>query len=297
MHASARFRLPSGAVETLLAGDIIGRTWAAALQLDDPAVSEAHAMVSLRGEQLWLLALRRRLIVGGRPVESVVLQPGLVVGIAPNLSLVVEQISLPEAILGLEGPGLPAQALPGTCSLVRDPYPRLAAGASAEALAVFWLTEGQWRARAGDGRTRPLLPGDALELGGERWRATLIALDRAGRSHTCAGGDGPLRIVSRFDTVQLHRSSGPVVVIAGQMARVLAELISVQQPISWEALARPHWPHLSDREVLRRRWDGLLGRLRERLRESGVRGDLVASSGIGLVELVLREGDLVEDQA
>lgn len=295
MHASARFRLPSGAVETLLAGDIIGRTWAAALQLDDPAVSEAHAMVSLRGEQLWLLALRRRIVVAGRPLEAVPLQPGLVVGIAPNLPLVVEQVSLPDAILGLEGPGLPAQALPGTCSLVRDPYPRLAPGALAEALAVFWLTEGEWRARSPGGPTRALRPGDALELGGERWRATLIALGRAGRSHTRAGADGPLRIVSRFDTVQLHPASGPVVVVAGQMARVLAELISVQQPIAWEELAQPHWPHIADRDVLRRRWDGLLGRLRERLREAGLRADLVASSGIGLVELVLREGDVVED--
>ena len=54
MRASVRLRLPDGTIETLYAGDLIGRTWAAALRLDDPDVSEAHAMVSLRGERLWM---------------------------------------------------------------------------------------------------------------------------------------------------------------------------------------------------------------------------------------------------
>ena len=82
----------------------------------------------------------------------------------------------------------------------------------------------------------------------------------------------------------------------GQLARVVTELAAVQQPIAWEDLARPHWPQIDDRDALRRRWDGLLGRLRERLREIRVRTDLVAATRTGLVELVLREGDVVEDR-
>jgi hypothetical protein len=97
--------------------------------------------------------------------------------------------------------------------------------------------------------------------------------------------------------VQVHRADGTVVVIAEQLARVLSELATVQQPMSWEELARPHWPHLDDRDALRRRWDGLLGRLRDLLRETGVRTDLVASTRIGLVELVLRDEDVVVDRA
>ena len=57
MLALARFRLPDGSVETLCAGDIVGRIWSAALRIDDPDISEAHALLSLRGEGLWLLAL------------------------------------------------------------------------------------------------------------------------------------------------------------------------------------------------------------------------------------------------
>ena len=40
-------------------GDLIGRLPSAALVVDDPRVSEAHAIVSLRRAALHLLALRR----------------------------------------------------------------------------------------------------------------------------------------------------------------------------------------------------------------------------------------------
>ena len=48
MHAHAILRDPQGHHHELVHGDVIGRVWSAALQLDDGRVSEAHAMVSLR---------------------------------------------------------------------------------------------------------------------------------------------------------------------------------------------------------------------------------------------------------
>jgi hypothetical protein len=56
------------------------------------------------------------------------------------------------------------------------------------------------------------------------------------------------------------------------------------------------WPEIPDRDQIRRRWDVLLVRLRDRLRALGVRPDLVRSSRNGLVELVLQPGDSVDDQ-
>lgn len=296
MLAAARLRLADGSTETLYAGDLVGRTWAAALRLDDPDISEAHAMVSLRGERLWLLALRRRFQVAGKPTDAVPLAPGLRVRLAPAVEIVVDEVTLPDAVLGLEGPGLPPQALPGTCSLVFDPHPRLVQGATPEARAVFWATDGAWRARVPGGETRDLVAGSVVEVGGVPFRGVSIALASAGQSPTRADDHGPLRIVASFDTVQLHRADHDVVVLAGQLARVVSELVAVRQPLAWEDLARPHWPHIDDRDALRRRWDGLLGRLRERLRDAGVRTDLVASTRIGLVELVLRDGDVVDDR-
>jgi hypothetical protein len=295
MRASVRFALPDGGHEILYAGDLVGRTWAAALRLDDPDVSEAHAMVSLRGERLWMLALRRRLLVGGKPTDAVALDVGTRIRLAPAVELVVDALTLPAAVLGLEGPGLPAQVLPGTCSLVLDPLPRLAPGTVAAAVAVFWEIDGRWRVRLPDGTHADLDVGDPVVSAGYTWRAVSIALSSAGQDQTRAG-EGPLRLVASFDTVQIHRGDASVLVLAGQLARVVSDLATVQQPLPWEELARPHWPHLDDRDALRRRWDGLLGRLRDRLRESGVRTDLVASTRIGLVELVLREGDVVIDR-
>lgn len=295
MRANVRIRLPDGSTETLYAGDIVGRTWSAAVRLDDPDVSEAHAMVSLRGERLWCLALRRRFSVAGRPMDAVALEVGMVLRFAPRVELVVEAVSLPDTVLGLHGPGLPAQVLPGTCSLVLDPHPRLAPGSIAGAEAVFWESDGLWRVRQGEG-TAAVQAGTTIQLPSGVFTAVAIALSVAGEAPTRADDASPLRIVASFDTVQIHRPNAEVFVLVGQLARVVSELATVQQPMAWEALARPHWPHLDDRDALRRRWDGLLGRLRERLREGGIRPELVTSTRIGLVELVLREGDVVEDR-
>lgn len=290
-----RFTLPDGSAETLYAGDLIGRTWAAALRLDDPEVSEAHAMVSLRGEQLWLLALRRRFSVAGRSQDAVLLTPGLIVRLAPAVELVVESVELPRVVLGLAGPGLPARVIPGQSSLVADPIPRLTPGFVPEALAQLWSTEGRWRGRVA-GRDLDLAPGTVLETAGGRFEVVEIALSSAGARPTRAG-DGPLRIVATWDTAHIHREDGEVIVLAGQLARVVSELASVRQPVAWEELARQAWPQIVERDLLRRRWDVLLVRLRERLREGGIRADLVSSTRIGLVEMVLREGDVVEDRS
>lgn len=294
MLASARVRLPGGDTETLYAGDMIGRTWSAALRIDDPEISEAHAMLSLRGEQLWLLALRRRFVVEGRTTDAVALSPGQSIRLASQVELQVEAVELPATVLGLRGPGLPAQALPGACSLDFDPHARLVPGFQATAEAHFWMTGSDWRARIG-GVDFDLVAGRELVVPSGSFQVVDIALASAGRSATRAG-DGPLRIVASFDTVHIHRSDGEVVLIAGKLARVMSELVAVGQPIAWEELARPQWPHIPDRELLRRRWDTLLNRLRDRLREGGLRGDLVSSTRVGLVELVLRVGDLVEDK-
>ncbi|MEL6348923.1 MAG: FHA domain-containing protein, partial [Myxococcota bacterium] len=77
--AYVRFKLTDGRTVDLGPGDIIGRLAGAALRLNEAHISEAHALVSLRGDQLMLLALRGVLSVNGRPCASVVLQPGVVV--------------------------------------------------------------------------------------------------------------------------------------------------------------------------------------------------------------------------
>lgn len=297
MRACVQLRLPDGRRDVLFPGDLVGRAAGAALPIDDPHVSEAHAIVSLRGEELVLLALRRRLYVDGKAVDGVVLRPGLAIRLSPDTEIVVDEVLLPEAVLGLEGDGLPAQVLPGSASLVLGPHARLVAGPTPDALATFWSTAEGWRVRVGSGAAQAFGAGTPVEIDGRRFVGVDIPLARASRLQTRADPlTGPLRIISFFDTVHIHRGDGPPVVLSGQLARLLAELVSVGAPVAWTEVAALLWPEIEDRDLLRRRWDVLLVRLRERLRVGGIRNDLVRSSGVGLVELLLLPGDQIDDR-
>lgn len=258
-------------------------------------------MLSLRGDELVLLSLRRRIYLDGKAVDAVALGPGLRVRLAPEVELVVESVGVPDAALGIEGPGLPATVLPGTCSLLLGGQPRLAPGVAPEAAAVLWPTDGQWRMRLPGQAPVEVAAGARIEVGGRVFRLISMSLASAGQQATRLDHAAPLRVVASFDTVHIHRggstgAGGAPLVLTGQLARVLSELATLRTPVAWTELAAAQWPAIEDRDLLRRRWDVLLVRLRERLREGGVRPDLVQSTGVGLVEIVLQDGDVVEDR-
>ena len=123
MRAYVRLRLPDGSSSELGHGDLIGRLWSAALSIPDARVSEAHAMVSLRGQELLLLPLRGRFAVDGQRQSSLVLAAGQRVTLAEGLDLLVEEVSLPAAVFAVEGDGLPRVVVSGVCSLLTRPRP------------------------------------------------------------------------------------------------------------------------------------------------------------------------------
>lgn len=297
MRALVQLRLPDGTQSVLGPGDLIGRTWTAALQIDDPRVSEAHALVSLRGQELWLLALRGRFQVDGQPSTDVVLVAGQRLRLSPSTELVVDSVTVPDEVLAVEAEGLPRQVLAGTCSLVLWPHPRLLPGEHPEAVAVLWSSGEGWRVRPAGQPARPLRAGDALTLGATTLRAVGVALDAAGQERTRAREDAPLTVVTRYDTVHLLREGEPALVLSGHAARLLSELAAMGGSAPWEVVARELWPDDMDRELLRRRWDVSLVRLRDRLRGGGVRPDLVRPSRNGMIELVLNPGDRLEDRS
>ena len=86
MRAFVRFRCPDGSIAELAHGDLIGRLGTAALHLDDARISEAHAMISLRGEELKLLALRGRFAVGNKPLSGLTLAEGQRISFARGLT-------------------------------------------------------------------------------------------------------------------------------------------------------------------------------------------------------------------
>lgn len=295
-RAVAWFRLPDGARVALGHGDFLGRVWSAALVLDDPRVSEGHAMVSLRGGELWLLALRRRIAVGGRTVGEVRLEPGLAIELADRLVLRVEDVELPEVVLAVEAEGLPPVALPAVAALRGRPRPSVAGRHEPDAPCLVWTTGDGWR-RSVDGVVAPLRAGDAWTVEGVPFRAVELALSGGGATRVTGGVDPPLRVTVAFDTAQVQRGEDAPVLLSGQLARVLSELVAIGGPAAWDVVAREIWPDEIDAYLLRKKWDVVLGRLRARLREGRIRADLVHAAGTGQIELVLRPGDVVEDRS
>lgn len=299
MRAFAVFRLPGGELRELEHGDLIGRLWTAGLVLDDPRVSEAHALVSLRGGDLMLLSLRRLFAVNGKPVSEVVLRAGMRVALAEGLALEVEAVCLPEAVLWLEGPGLVATALPGVCSLRLTPRVELVNSHVAGADAWIWSTGLDWRLRLGTEPDRPLRPDEPFEIQGQHFRARLRPLAESGHENTRQEGGvhNPMRLVARYDSVQIHRPGQPVHVVSGTPGRILSELVAMGGLVEWLVVGQQIWPDESDEWLLRRKWDVNLGRLRQKLRDGHVRADLLRADGLGHIELVLYEGDELTDES
>ncbi len=276
-------------------GDLIGRTPTAAVVIDDPRVSEAHAIVSLRKGELHLLSLRRMVKVGGEAVASVVLTPGAVIALADGVEVTVAEVVTPRAVLGLTLPSGEVLVLPQVASLTTSPV-RLHSKLLPEARAALWSTGDEWRVRIGARITR-VAPGDSFTVDGQRFTVTEVPIGDAGASSTeGAGLAAPLRLVAFYDSVQIYRREQKVHTLGGTGARILSELVAHGGPTHWEILAREIWPDEVEALPLRHRWDVALGRLRARLRNAGIR-DLVQADGTGQLALALFDGDTVEDRS
>ncbi len=168
-------------------------------------------MVSLREQALRLIGLRGVFAVGGAPTREVALSGGLRVELARDLFLDVEEVVLPDDVLGIAGPTVPRQALPPVCALVTEPSLRVVRGWTEGAAALVWSTGGSWRLRVGDAPSVALEVGDQIRVGDEVLEAVAVPLASAGQRATRARGaiDAPLRVVAHFDTGErwFHRHS------------------------------------------------------------------------------------------
>lgn len=295
MRPRVLIRTGDGVVHELGHGDLIGRLWSAALHVDDPWISEAHALVSLRGDALHLLALRGRLVVGEAAKDSVRLEVGLNVRLSPDVTLEVVDVRLPGEALALQAEGLGRRVLHGTCGLVVRPTPAIVPLATDGVDATVWQSASGWRVRVGTGEPRALHAGDTVEVGGVVFTAVDVPI--ASVPATRQQATPTLRLVARYDSVHVLREGEPPFVVGGVPARLLSELVRFGTPVPWALLADELWRDAeADPSVQRRRLDATLARLRARLAEGNVRPDLVRPTGAGHLELVLHPGDLAEDQ-
>jgi hypothetical protein len=312
MQALVTFRTADGNTIELRSGDFIGRSWNAAWRISDPRISEAHAMVSLRGSVLKLLALRGRFAIEDRPANEVELRPGLAIWLTNDLRVEVVSIVLPPEVLALEGDGFASHVLSNVCSLRVEPRPTLLPGLVPDADATLWHDGLGWVIRivtesapsstptppVAPPLDRPLVSGDSFQVAGRTFRAVSVALELAGHLTTVAVGavQSPLKLVLRYDSAHIYREGEQPLALSGISARILSELAEVAQPLSWEALGREVWPDEGDLLAMRRKWDASIARLRQKLRDNRIRADLVRADGSGNFELLLYAGDVVDHE-
>lgn len=109
-------------------------------------------------------------------------------------------------------------------------------------------------------------------------------------------GEQPLRLTLRYDSASIAPVVGSPLMVAGLSARLLSELALCGGAARWEVLAAELWPEEQDFGLLRPRWDKQLAALRRKLREAGLRDDLIQSVG-GQVQLALLPHDSLDCEA
>ena len=280
-------------------GDLIGRIDSAALHVDDARISEAHAMVSLRGEALRLLALRGRIRVDGRFVNDVEIVPGLRVLLADAVELHFERVHLPAEVLAIRFADLPQHVLTSTISLHSRGGPTIVPGFDPRASAVLWSTNGVWRMVEPDGTPRPLHANTSCAVGGVPLVVEAVSLESAAYEGIRPLPSTGLELLAAGAAVRIQRPGDErPTMIGGVPGRILDQLIRAGGALSWRGLADGVWP--DDRSVeasLRRRLDAGIGRLRERLREADAEHIEIALDGAGTVCLRLTEQDRTTVQA
>jgi hypothetical protein len=289
MGASVLIMLEGGETHELLPGDTIGRHWSCALKFADSRLSEAHAMVSLRGASLHLINLRGGLQIAGKMQKDPKLRLGMRVHLAPGVSFEVVELTLPKSVLCLVGEDVD---LPLSRAISLSPgHPvRVDGGHQPKATVHVWSDGITWFATR-DGESRPLASGSTVEVGS--WVGTVHerSLKAASVPLTQQRVREAITIQSQFQTVHLWLGDRRALSLSGVSARILHELVELDGPVGWETVARLIWRDADDRAQLRRRWDTNLLRLRRACRDAGVRTDLLHSDGCGNIEILRYPGD------
>jgi len=291
---SVVFQVPDGRLSRVHPGGIIGRMAQAALRIDDPRVSEAHALVSLRGRTLKLLALRSAISLRGRSVGEVDLRPGQEIGLAEDLVITVHEVVLPEEILALDGLGTRRVELdqPEWSIFADHPEP----GFQRHADAWLWCSEHRWMFQPRDGDALEIEAGSVIELGGSRLRLVSVPIPDGGVQLTVTPGrlHPPLVITCWPQHTEIHVGDRPALVKltrnAHSILRATAALCVAGGTVHWLTVAERIWPVNANED----NWYTNLNRLKDRLRDENVRPDLVMCVD-GQVALNLRDGvDRVE---
>ena len=283
----------SGQRTSLGPGDFIGRSDVATLCLDDPRISEAHAMISLRDRQLQLIALRGRFRHDGKVLTEVRLTQGMELELAHDVTLICEQVEMPRTLLGLLIDDELEITLTNTMTLYADTVPTLKRGYAADGDAIFWSTGSSWRMRIADDPACTLKAGDTFTVRGASIKIISIPVERAAYARTRDTLRAPLLFKPHSTCVEVQPEGGEPMIVSGVPGKILASLLQRHCTASWQEIIDDVWPEdASTLSALRRRFDAGLRRLRDHLR--GVlpeHEELIKLDGTGVVLLTLSPQD------
>ncbi|MFT4976728.1 MAG: hypothetical protein ACI8S6_002633 [Myxococcota bacterium] len=254
-------------------------------------------MISLRGGELRVLALRGTVWVDSIEEDDLSLEAGQILVLAEGVSLTVCAVELPDEVLAIQlDGGRPMPLRMAVYSLVLLPQPELIARYLPQAAARLWSTAEGWAIQVDGAAPKMIKPGRSWKAGDLQIVAVTVSA-RSSELATTLNRPEPLHIVARHTTVHIHRPRRTVVTVDGLRGRLLSELVVMGCPAPWETIAEGLWPDEANRTRLRRRWDRIRQRLTALLRDSGIREDLVRTDGQGNFELLLMAGDVAVDES
>ena len=297
MRAVAVFRLAKSNERVAVGpGEFIGRSDVATLCVDDPRISEAHAMVSLRDRHLKLMSLRGRFRVEGQVLHEVILAAGMVLELAPGVNLVCESIHMPDALVGVKISGIPEVPLTGTMTLHAHGVPSLKRGFDPAGDAVFWSVGEQWRVRVDGAPTQVLALGDVLECFGLEIEVVNVPLSDLSQPRTKSALRAPLVFVCANSHVRIERASEVPLRVSGIPGKILSSVLCRGGQADWQEIVEDVWPgEQAAHDVMRRRFDAGLRRLRDALLHiSQSDAPLLTLDGAGVLVFHLTKQDRVE---
>lgn len=279
-------------LHVLGAGEQVGRSDLAALCIDDPRISEAHAMVSLRGQGLKLLALRGRFRVDGEPRHEISLAPNVSVELAPSLFLHCIEVLLPNQVLAIEFAHLPRLIPSSTTTLYARPTPRVKHGYDPGGDAILWTVGEHWRIQVmATGEVIKLDDTHAMDIAGLTLGTCQVPLTEMAYPRTRAPSVTALRIERCGDRVKVwqhDREEQLPVLIAGVPGKICASIIAHDHTAQVQEIIADVWPDDASLEhALRKRFDMGLKRLRIRLEQLGFGPETLVLDGSGTLVLKL----------
>lgn len=302
MVPAVRLLLPSGRVGELPIGATIGRSPYSAVRLDDPEISEAHALLSWRAGELRLVALRRRFSLRGHVAEEARLYEGDEIELAPGIVVEVLEVRMPRDLLVVEGPGLPSQLLPDVAAIVLGPPPSLSTRLVPDAAAILWQSTDaaaapRVRARFPDGSETELGLDGVVLVGGLPFVVRAVPTGTVADAATGRASErAALSIELDGEDVVRISDLARDVEFVGVQGRLLNVLARARAACDWPTLAGRVWSDRGDWDALRSRLDTTVSRIRRRLREVGFQPALVRTDGAGCFVLALEGKDSVSSR-